>query len=344
MTLQASGPISFSNIINEFGSPPGINLGAYRVSQTIAQLTLPLDTGIPTSGAISFSSFYSKKLNTVVAIGNAARIAARTRYNNNTDTFCIGGFKTRPASSANTKVWVHVYGTVSSNIGSGSAPNRNYCSMFTGGWEGGTDLRVDIGPSGFISGAGGNGGRGGDSGYFIANAGGGGGFGTSGLCLDYQPVTVTNRGRIQGSGGGGGGGGAAYSENRRSRRRDIRAGAPGGGGGGGYGIPAGAGGGAGGGYYQLRAGINRYAAGGGSGSSTGNGGGGVGAILRDGFAVGGNGGGGQANGGAGSGGLVGAGGAAGASGFGIIVTNNGSGVSITGNGIIGGVAYSTSPS
>ena len=47
MTLQASGAISFGNIANEFGLPPGRNLGAYRVSKTVSDLSnLPLNVGI----------------------------------------------------------------------------------------------------------------------------------------------------------------------------------------------------------------------------------------------------------------------------------------------------------
>ena len=65
MALQASGQISFSDISNEFGNAG--SLGAYRVSQTIGELSnLPLDNGIPQSGTISFSDFYSKRLNIVV--------------------------------------------------------------------------------------------------------------------------------------------------------------------------------------------------------------------------------------------------------------------------------------
>ena len=49
MTIKASGsPLSFSEISTEFGLPPGKNLGAYRVSETIGTLSnLPLDTEIP---------------------------------------------------------------------------------------------------------------------------------------------------------------------------------------------------------------------------------------------------------------------------------------------------------
>lgn len=67
MTLQGSGTIRFSEISNEFGLPPGKNIGAYRVSESFSGLVnMPLDTGIPQSGRINFSDFYNKKLNMVV--------------------------------------------------------------------------------------------------------------------------------------------------------------------------------------------------------------------------------------------------------------------------------------
>ena len=68
MSLQASGTsISFSQISNEFGTPPAHNLGAYRVSQTVSGLlNMPLDADVPQSGEIKFSDFYSKRLNVVV--------------------------------------------------------------------------------------------------------------------------------------------------------------------------------------------------------------------------------------------------------------------------------------
>ena len=65
--------ISFSDIKNEFGTASktggGESLGKYRVSQRAGSLTLPLDTGIPSSGEIKFSDFYGKRLNIVVACG-----------------------------------------------------------------------------------------------------------------------------------------------------------------------------------------------------------------------------------------------------------------------------------
>mgnify|MGYP003335553806 CR=1 FL=1 len=70
MALQALGnPISASQIRSEFGATSGtsVSFGAYRVSQTVSGLTdMPLDAGIPKSGQIKFSDFYSKRLNVVV--------------------------------------------------------------------------------------------------------------------------------------------------------------------------------------------------------------------------------------------------------------------------------------
>jgi hypothetical protein len=359
MALQASGPISFSEIANEFGTPSGKNLGAYRISRSVAGLSnLALDNEvnagivtaiIPQSGTIRFSDFYNKRLNIVVNCGSGSRITARSRYNDNSGITVIGGFRGRPNSSAGRKVWIHTNETIGSNIAASSSPNRQYSSLITGGWESNTNLRLDIGPDGFVTGAGGNGGTGGSD---RCGGGGTGRFGTSAIGVNYQPIIITNRGRVQGGTGGGGGGGAAYGENRRSRRRDIIARAAGGGGGGGMGSPAGSGGAAGTGTSGTRASVNRFPASGGSGGLTSQGGGGVGGSVSGAGAgaTGGSGGSGGNNGGSGSGGgfdgSCGAGGGgAGASGFGIIITNNGTGVSITNSGtLIGGIVYSTSVS
>jgi hypothetical protein len=350
MALQASGPISFAEIANEFGTPSGKNLGAYRISQSVAALSnFPLDAGIPQSGTIRFSDFYNKRLNIVINCGSGSRITARSRYNDNSGITVIGGFRGRPDSSAGRKVWIHTNSFINSNIAASSSPNRQYSSLITGGWESNTDLRLDIGPSGFVTGAGGNGGGGGSD---RCGGGGSGGFGTSAIGVNYQPIIITNRGRVQGGTAGGGGGGAAYGENRRSRRRDVIARAAGGGGGGGMGSPGGSGGGAGGGTSGTRAGVNQFPTSGGSGGLTSQGGGGVGGSVSGSgaSAVGGSGGSGGNNGGSGSGfgfnGSCGvAGGGAGASGFGIIITNNGTGVTITNSGtLIGGIVYNTSVS
>jgi hypothetical protein len=354
MALQASGPISFSEIANEFGTPLGKNLGAYRVSQSVAALSnFPLDAGIPQSGTIRFSDFYNKRLNIVVNCGSGSRITARSRYNDNSGITVIGGFRGRPSSSSGRKVWIHTNETIGSDIAASSSPNRQYSSLITGGWESNTDLRLDIGPNGVVTGAGGNGGAGGNIGYLSCGSGQVGRFGTSAIGVDYQPIIITNRGRIQGGGGGGGGGGSAFAHNHRSRGRSVWSLAAGGGGGGGLGSPGGSGGSAGSGTGGNRSGTVRNAAAGGSGSLFSGGGGGVGAYQSGSGATAEGGSGGSAGNGGASGRVITAfndrcsspGGGAGASGFGIIITNNGTGVTITNSGtLIGGIVYNTSVS
>ena len=299
MALQASGSISASQISNEFGQTTNISFGAYRVSQSVGTLSnLPLDTGIPQSGSISFSDFYSKRLNIVVDFhsgGTESRQTARARYDNNNVTV-IGGFKTRPSSGAGSRVITNVNKTIGSAQG-----NINNVALRTGSWESNTNLEMEIGSSGQLFGAGGNGG----------GAGGGGGNGTSALGIDYQPIIVTNRGYIQ-AGGGGGGGSNPVSNHSRSRRwfrrRRRITNFTGNGGGGGGGFPQGGGG----------------APNGRSAPSFTSGGGGV---SGGGVATSGSGG---SNGGPGS--SSGSGVAGGGQGRAIIIFNNGTGVSITSTG------------
>jgi hypothetical protein len=323
MTLQASGPISFSQISNEFGIPTGKNLGAYRVSQTVGTLSnLPLDTGIPQSGQIGFSNFYSKKLNVVVDLHSipnfSTRQTARVRYNNQNVTV-IGGFKTRPPSSANTRVIINVNSIIGSDLGS-----INNVALATGGWEGNTQLELEIGPSGQLYGSGGNGGKGADSSLINSTPGGNG---SSALGIQY-PTVVTNRGYIQ-SGGGGGGGGSWTNQSRRTgsitrRRTEVRT--AGAGGGGGSGFPGGAGGAAGGGAS------NNGSPGGGGGLTPGGAGGGAGNFAGAGGSNGGNGGNGSGN-------------VGGSQGRAIIIYNDGSGTSISnvGGSIVGPIIYNTNP-
>ena len=72
MALQAPGgspptnPIKYSQIIAEFGTPTNGGLGQFRLDggEDVGSLTnIPLDTGIPTTGQISFQDFYGKRLN-----------------------------------------------------------------------------------------------------------------------------------------------------------------------------------------------------------------------------------------------------------------------------------------
>jgi hypothetical protein len=354
MAIKPSGqPIKASDIRNEFGPFPTVSLGAYRVSQTVGELTRPLDDGIPTSGQIKFSDFYSKSLNVVVyCSGN--RVNARSLYNNNNNVTVIGGFKTRPASSSGSKVWIHTDTAIGerNSTASRSATTINYCSLITGGWNSDTDLRLDIGPSGVVSGGGGNGGNGGDN----TTGAAAGLFGTSAIGVNYQPITITNRGTIQGGTGGGGGGGYASARDKNQSGKSRFAIGGGGGGGGGKGIPGGDRG-TGGNVSTFLPDWNKVTvrtngSPGTSGSQPAGGNGGEGGYASN-FAEvrGGAGGNHQLGGGNGiviaspaEPGVSQSGAGPGASGYGIIITNDGTGVTISGNARVGGDAFNTAVS
>ena len=241
MALQASGnPISFSQIETEFGQNTDRKLGTYRVSQTVGGLTnQPIDTGIPQgTNPISFGNFYSKKLNVVIDYYSGEEetyaMPARDKYNleANQGTYTvIGGFRTRPVDSSGTKTRIHVNKRIGGMETLPETDDHLYCSLRTGtGWEAGTDLRVEVGSSGQLWGAGGRGGDGGKTSSINGESGKGG---SSALGIQYSGTTVINDGVIsQGHGGGGGGGCNKESSNI----------APGGAGGGGAGYPHGLGG------------------------------------------------------------------------------------------------------
>jgi len=331
MTIKASGSsLSYTEIAAEFGNPAGKNIGAYRVSQAVGTLTLPLDTGIPSSGTIRFSDFYSKKLNVVLnctGMGDLeTRVNARSLYDSPTSrggvsVSVIGGFKGAPYDTSTSKVYINT----NTRIGSDQGDSR-IVAFRTGSWQSGTDLRLENGTSGLIVGSGGYGGGGGGT------AGGGGGNGTSALGIDY-PTTIVNRGTIRAGGGGGGGGGGGSGRARFRRRGGFGFSwvyATGGGGGGGSGWPSGGGGGSGAADGSL------YGAGGGGGSTYNEG--------RNCSAYGGVGGSGGYGGGGGSGGggsfsrsgtgvdggtYAGTAGAGGGAGSAIIYFNDSSGSSLT---------------
>ena len=85
-----SGQISAADIRAEFGptseSGEKVQIGSYRKTQSVGVLSnLPLDTGIPTSGQITFNDFRNKRLNIIVNYhsSNETRPStARTKYNN----------------------------------------------------------------------------------------------------------------------------------------------------------------------------------------------------------------------------------------------------------------------
>ena len=232
MALQGSGQISFSQIENEFGQNGERSLGDYRTSQSVGELSnLPLDTGIPTSGEIKFSDFYSKRLNIVVDMhsgGDEFRKSAKNDKWNNNNLTVIGGFRSKKEDGS--KIIVHV----NKKFGSDKSSVTN-CAVRTGSWNSSSTIQVDVGGEGQILGAGGDGGQGG----VCLGGGSPGGTGTSGLGIDHNGVTVNvlSGGLIRAGFGGGGGGGGGRQTDKGSDRR-----ASGGGGGGGAGFPAGNGG------------------------------------------------------------------------------------------------------
>ena len=226
---------------------------------------LPLDTGIPTSGEIKFSQFYGKQLNMIVdyfddtgSSGGEANnvlnrqddgantMAATWRYNNQSSRVkVVGGFRSRPTgtvsgyslSSSSWQGGKKVFINVNKQIGSSKAASdsdRNNVALRTGNWPSGTNLQIDIGSSGRIQGAGGNGRQGAANSGTPSQA-----FtGTSGLGIEY-PAQINNSGTIRCGYGGGGGGAGSWSDPNKNPRDFGRSG---GGGGGGAGIPAGDGG------------------------------------------------------------------------------------------------------
>ena len=249
MAIKSSGPIKFSDIKKEFGdsngSEAGISLGKYRVSESYGEMTnMPLDEGIPQSGAIEMSDFYGKKLNVVInyysgGTENRPNTGSQ-RYKQKQKAECVGEFKEPPKTSSGepltkgSKIWLHINKTIGS---SGVQQQTEKCAFRTGIWESGTDLRIQAGNEAYIAGRGGQGGKGGDGGE---ENGSKGSNGTSAIGIQYTGGTTIVNGKSQavaaGGGGGGGGGGAGRQEDRGNDRK-----AGGGGGGGGAGLPAGQG-------------------------------------------------------------------------------------------------------
>tara|TARA_B100000085_G_scaffold27315_1_gene22694 strand:- start:1334 stop:2260 length:927 start_codon:yes stop_codon:yes gene_type:complete len=229
-------PISFGQIRAEFGITPNDGetaggLGGYRVSDTIGSLSnLPLDTGVPQSGQIAFSDFYSKQLNIVVKCtgGNLAKA-------NYGDGVVVGTKqgkidKSRPSRNSSgwqggKKIFINITGTYSSNGASES--DWAFKTRSTGYWPSGTDMIIDVSSNGKVVGRGGNGG---------SQSGKNGKNGSNGL--RYMSGATLNNGGYISAGGGGGGGGSKAEQNDWGDRND----AEGGGGGGGNGLPGGSGG------------------------------------------------------------------------------------------------------
>ena len=205
MAIKNSGSsLAFSEIEAEFGQNGVRSLGAYRLTQSVGSLSnLPLDSGIPTSGQIKFSDFYGKKLNVVVDCHSGGRedrkSAKGDKWNNNAVTV-IGGFRTKKEGGS--KIIINVNKKFCSD-----KSNQINCALKTGSWDSTATVQVDVGSSGEVLGAGGDGGKGADG---INNNGNAGSPGTSALGIEHNGVTVNiaSGGILRcGFGGGGGGGG-----------------------------------------------------------------------------------------------------------------------------------------
>ena len=187
MAIKGSGSsLSFSEIEAEFGANGSRSLGAYRLSQSVGSLSnLPLDSGIPTSGTIKFSDFYSKQLNVVVDChsgGEETRIIAKNSKWNNNNLTVIGGFRSKKEGGS--KIIINVNKKICSNK---DAADR--CALRTGSWDSNTTLVVDIGADGRCYGAGGKGGDGADgiSDYGpVTGSVGNGQDGSSALGVEYE--------------------------------------------------------------------------------------------------------------------------------------------------------------
>ena len=254
MTLPTGeSPISFSQIRTEFGDGTNtatspVRLGQYRATDPSFTnespgdfSNLPLDTGIPISGAINVDAFHGKKLNVIIDYYSGSTENrpndARTKYqaaSASGNRVVVGGYKDRVINdSSGSKVRIHVNKEIGSATG-----NVNNCALRTGSFETGTVVTVEVGSSGGIYGAGGNGGGHGEDAE--DPHGENGGAGTSALGIQHEGTTVINNGSIVAGGGGGGGGGARRVEREETGYGPVIS-ASGGGGGGGQGLPPGEG-------------------------------------------------------------------------------------------------------
>ena len=253
MAIKNSGsPLNFSEIEDEFGQNPGRSLGRYRNThpdfgnKNLGELTnLPLDTGIPTSGEIKFSDFYSKRANIVVDLHSFGN--SNFNHNAYSNRFANGNYNIvgnyRTSVSKNTwqggkKVIIHI----NKQFGSSGASSVNHFALemgnisdsITNAWPTATTFAIDVGSSGLVGGKGGNGGSSGNE----ETSGQNGGNGTSGMKIHsgFQDE-ITGESRIFGGGGGGGSGSGAEQNDWGDRNS-----AAGGRGGGGAGLPGGEGG------------------------------------------------------------------------------------------------------
>jgi hypothetical protein len=190
-----SGQIRFSEIATEFGNVTNKNIGAYRVSQSIAGRDWPLDDGIPTSGTIKFSDFKGKTCNVIVDYTVESTAVDSGSYYDSYGVV-VGGFKSLPDRFDESKT-KKVYHFIRTTLGATTLSNSNSTALKTGSWSNSTILlRYIVTSSGKIYGGAGR-----------PNSGSGGhAFGLNRSC----EIVVEDFGEIR-SGGGAGGKGGDYS-------------------------------------------------------------------------------------------------------------------------------------
>ena len=244
--VNTGSTIKASQIRNEFGnsaSNNAVSLGNYRLGEfDVGELTnLPLDEGIPRSGAIKMSDFSQKSLNVIVKMPSSTyHVNAKTEYNNNNITIVKPSQSSKGKKQGGSKIIIFCnkkLGAVNP-AGNGlveSRPSQNQCALRTGTWSNPTHVHVILGGEANVRGSGGKGGDGKNNNSGSAQRGA---DGTSGLGIQHEGTLITLRSGsqiVRGSGGGGGGGHATETS-KRTRH------ASGGGGGGGAGFPHGSGG------------------------------------------------------------------------------------------------------
>ena len=236
--VNTGSTLSASQIRNEFGaSAPnnGVSLGNYRLGEfDVGELTnLPLDEGVPRSGAIKMSDFSQKSLNVIVKMpGGQFHVNAKTEYNNNNVTV-VGGFRGKKQGGSKIIIFCNKKLGAEQNPGHNTPQTR--CALRTGTWSSPTHVHVILGGEANVRGSGGKGGDGKNNNSGSAQAGA---PGSSGLGIQHEGTLITLRSGsqiVRGSGGGGGGGHA--TETSKNTRQ-----ASGGGGGGGAGFPPATGG------------------------------------------------------------------------------------------------------
>ena len=186
MAMQSFGPISLDDISDEFGGTPPDSTNEYYRD---GGLVTSNNTGIPTSGEISLSDFYSSVKQFAISLATGVNNATIANY-----------FTPAEWNSATPKVFIVGSGVTVGSTSSGSPALRTGTTR-EGLAMGGTLKVVN---NGYIYGAGGavNSGTGGDA--FIADVacsvdntngrmysgGGGGGKGGEGVDVHYYPETT----------------------------------------------------------------------------------------------------------------------------------------------------------